>query len=166
MSSAITIRQIQQIRTSEEHLITRTGIHLAARVAQTVLAPACIWSVVDITFRLLQILIGGSVVSNGARIMSQVVRIVAFHDLAKISSNIASIFKSTVLIQFMKNHALFHNSYGKKMVQFLEDCDTEFVLPDQMLKNLKNGKNVAEALTYGTIAFHHLNPYIAEQIKS
>lgn len=166
MSIAITVRQIQQVRTSEEHLLTRTGIHLAARVAQTILAPACIWSIFDISIRLLHILLGGSIISQGSRIMSQVVRVAIYHDLAKVSSNIASIFKSTVLIEFLKNHAIFNNSYGKRAVRLLEDCDSEFSLSDSMLKNMKNSDKVAEAVTYGTLVFHKLNPYIAQNIKA
>ena len=82
--------------------------------------------------------------------------IIAYYDLAKVSSNIASIFKSTVLVQFAKDHADCI-PYGKQAAQVLEDCEIGFSLPDFLVRSLQSTESIVAAMTHETIVAQHLH---------
>lgn len=150
-----------EVRTSPEHLLTRTIIHTTARVAQVSFAFGCLTAGLDIAYSLLQVLTGGSIVLQGVKIMVQVVHIGIYHDLAKLSSNIASLFKSQVLIQYAKD-SVGSRVYGKTAIQIIEDCERGFTLPDSEMKNLSNARGITKAATHGTLAVYNFNPQIEQ----
>src|SRR5690242_1426203 len=96
---------IQSIRSSPHHLMTRTAIHTCARVSQIVFASGCFLATLQIPYCLFQILTGGFIFILGPKMVLQAVPIIAYYDLAKISSNIASLFKSRVVLQFVSDYA-------------------------------------------------------------
>lgn len=154
---------IEYIRTSPHHVMTRTAIHTCARVAQIVFASGCFFAALQIPYRLLQILMGGFIFIQGPQMIIQAVPIIAYYDLAKVSSNIASIYKSTVLVQCAKDFA-GKNAYGQQAAQVLEDCEKGFSLPDSLVKNLNNAETIANIVTYETIVAHNFNGIIAQAL--
>ncbi len=151
---------IQSIRTSPNHTMTRSAIHTCARVAQAVFASGCFFASLQIPYRILQIFMGGLIFIQLPQIMLQAFPIIVYYDLAKVSSNIASIFKSRVILQFAKDQA-GKVPYGKQAAQVLEDCENGFSLPDSVLNNMKSAKSIAIAITHETIVAHNLNDVIA-----
>lgn len=159
LANYLTTPKMILIRTSKEHQMTRTAIHASARIAQASFAFGCVTSGIDIAYRLLQILTGGSIVLQGIQIMVQVVKMGIYHDLAQIASNVASIFKSQVLIQYAKEYA-GEDPYGKLAIQFAEGCEKKFTLPESTLRKLNNGKRITAAITYDTLGAYNFNPQI------
>lgn len=161
IASNINPKTIQSIRTSSNHVMTRSAIYTCARVAQLVFASGCFFAAMQIPYRLAQILLGGFIFIQGPQMVLQAIPIIAYYDLAKISSNIASIFKSTVIVQGAKDLA-GNNPYGKQAVQVLEDCEKTFSLPDSVVKNLNSSESIAKAITYETIVASNFNGIIAQ----
>ncbi|HSX13617.1 MAG TPA: hypothetical protein VLE96_04265 [Chlamydiales bacterium] len=164
IASNINPETIQTIRTSPNHVMTRTAIHTCARMAQAVFAAGCFLAVMQIPYRILQILMGGFIIIQGPQMLFQAIPIVAYYDLAKVSSNIASIFKSRVVVQFAIDHSK-SIPYGTQAAQFMDECEESFSLPSSLVKNLSNAEAIATALTHETIVAHNLNHVIATALK-
>lgn len=164
VASNINPDTIQSIRSSPHHLMTRTVIHTCARVSQIVFASGCFLATLQIPYCLFQILTGGFIFILGPKMVLQAVPIIAYYDLAKISSNIASLFQSRVILQFVNDHAN-QVPYGKQIAQCLEDCESGFSLPNGVTNNITGAESIAKAVTHETIVAHNFAGILAKSLE-
>ena len=95
-------------------------------------------------------------------ILIRLIEAIACYDLAKTSSNIASIFHSHILSQSAKKH-LGDSLLSKMAVDAVTRFDNWSQLSDRA--NTKTPKSLTEAITHGTLALQQANPYIERLLE-
>lgn len=159
MSVSNIANTIQAIRSSKDNDTQRKMIHTAARVSQIFFSLGCVISVVGMYLHLTPLLTGGSFLYNTIIIGLRAAEGLLCYDVAKISSNFASIISSPCIHDFFKK--TISNADARALIlPFIEKMEKTFVLPNDLLKNLNKPKNLSNAITHNTILAKSFNPQI------
>lgn len=149
----------QNYRASKNFENQRKIIHVAARTGQIFFSLGCVISAIGIYLHLTPLVTGGSFLYNTAIISIRAAEWVICYDAAVMSSNLASIFSSSCILDFFKKN--ISNEHAKAiLLPFAENIEKHFVLPKEILRNLVKPKDLTNAITHNTFVAKCFNSNI------
>ena len=149
----------QNYRDSKNFENQKKLIHVAARTSQIFFGLGCVISVIGVYLHLTPLVTGGSFLYNTAIITFRAAEGVICYDAAVISSNIASIFSSSCIPDFLKKNISNENAKAI-LLPIAENVEKHFTLPKELLKKLAKPKDLANAITHNTLVAKSFNSSI------
>lgn len=154
----------QKFKTQSDCENIKKFIHIVGKSGQAFFGIGCCIQGLAAFGQLASIFSGNSFLYHGTLLALRVVETLVCYDLAKLSSNIASIFHSQIILASAKKY-LGTGSLATITINALEKIEEVTSLPVEIQKNTKSAKNFTKALTYGTVGIQHLNPQIEKFIN-
>lgn len=155
---------IHKLATLPECAANRDSIHMAARISQVFFSTGFVLSsTVGICAHFHPLLSGGSFFLHGYIVFARIAEAALCYDLARVSSNVASIFHSQILSNTARKR-LGSSPIANIIVNALIRFENWSKLPQNI--NMKNPTELTHAVTDGTFIANQFNPYIKDFLST